>query len=197
MTIDDLYKQTCQGTGKHNCESYYCTTCGGQSNRVQNAIERLGTDQLFSELQKIDIRDYLSADTDENKRQFLKHLIEGADWGSPILSDESIEELNTLWQSQTKGDEYRSLEQLFQFDDYGRYTGRDDHFGLDVVMSQHQGRCYNRNGITVHILSTDSLGEFPVTGRVSYGPPEGEIEEYRWDGSHYCDWISDLVMPEE
>lgn len=197
MTIDDLYKHTCQGAGKHNCESYYCTTCGGQSNRVQKAIERLGIDQLLNELQKIDIRDYLSAEIDEGKRQFLKHLIEGADWGSPMLPEESIEGLNKLWQSQATGNEYRSLDQLFQFNDYGGYTGRDDHFDLDAVMSKHQGRCYNRDGITVHILSTDSPGEFPVTGRVVYGPPEGEIEEYRCDGSHSCDWISDLVMPED
>ena len=197
MTIDDLYKQTCEGTGKHNCESYYCTTCGGQSNRVQKAIERLGIDQLFNELKKIDIRDYLSAQTDENRRKFLKHLIEGADWGSPLLPEKSIEELSNQWQSQAKGNEYRPLDQLFQFTDYSGYTGRDDPFDLDVVMSKYQGRCYNRDGITVQIFSTDSPGEFPVTGRVSYGPPEGEIEEYRWDGSHYCDWVSDLVMPED
>ncbi len=197
MTIDDLYNQTRQGKGGHNCRLYYCTTCGGQSKRVQKAIERLGIDQLFNELKKIDIRDYLGAQTDENRRQFLKHLIEGADWGSPLLPEKSIEELSHLWKSQAKGDEYRPLDQVFQFKDYSGYTGRDDHFDLDVVMSKYQGRCYNRDGIAVQILSTDSSGEFPVTGRVSYGPPEGEIEEYRWDGSHYCDWVSDLVMPEE
>ena len=102
-----------------------------------------------------------------------------------------------LWQSQLRGDEYRALEHIFKFVDYSLYTGRDDDFYIEVVMNEHQGQCMNRNGLSVRILSRESAGEFPLIGRVCDGSPEGELEEYRWDGSHYCDRLSDLVMPED
>jgi hypothetical protein len=196
VNIEELYVQTLVSQASHNCKFYYCSTCGGQSNRVQIVIERLGADHIFQELLKIDIADYLKINTDENKRQFLKHLVEGADWGSPILNLESVVEVRALWQSQVQGDEYRKPDEIFQFTDYDAYEGRDDHFDIDVVMSEHQGQCFNRQGLTVQILSTDAPGEFSIMGRINDGTPKGETDNYRWDGSHY-DYYSYLIMPED
>jgi hypothetical protein len=142
---------------------------------------------------KIDIQDYLGEDTEEDRRQFLKHILEGVDWGKPILTEESREDVYRVWRSQLRGDEYCALEHIFKFADF-TYTGRADYFDIEVVMNEHLGQCKNRNGLSVRILSTESAGEYPVIGCVHDGYSEGEIEEYRWDGSHYCDWISDLVM---
>ena len=197
MNLEELYIQTRNGSASHECDSYYCSTCGGLSSRVEKSIQRLGADEIYQSLLKIDIQHYLRVYTEEDRRQFLKHILEGADWGKPILPEKFRKNVYLLWQSQLRGDEFRALEHIFKFVDYSLYTGRDDDFDIEVVMSEHRGQCENRNGQSVRILSTESEGEYPLIGCVHDGSPEGEMEKYRWDGSHYCDWISDLVMPED
>jgi hypothetical protein len=194
VNFEELYIQIRKGSASHRCDFYYCC-CGGLSKRVEKIIQRLDADEIYQSLLKIDIQDYLREDIEEDRRQFLKHILEGADWGKPILPGEAQTNVYRHWQSQLRGNEYRPLEHIFQFEDPDLYTGRDDDFDIEVVMSEHQGQCLNREGLGVTILSTESPGEFPLIGRVFDYFSEGELEEYRWDGSHYCDNILDLVMP--
>jgi len=194
VNLEELYIQIRKGLASHRCDFYYCC-CGGLSKRVEKIIQRLDADEIYQSLLKIDIQHYLRVDTKEDRRQILKHILEGADWGKPILPEEVRKNVYIHWRSQLRGDEYRALEHIFKFVDPYLYTGRDDDFDIEVVMSEHQGQCLNREGLGVTILSTESPGEFPLIGRVFDYFSEGEVEEYRWDGSHYCDSLLDLVIP--
>jgi hypothetical protein len=194
IDFEELYIQIRKGLASHRCDFYYCC-CGGLSKRVAKIIQRLDADEIYQSLLKIDIQDYLREDIEEDRRQFLKHILEGADWGKPVLPEEARTNVYRHWQSQLRGNEYRPLEHIFQFEDPDLYTGRDDDFDIEVVMSEHQGQCLNREGLGVTMLSTESPGEFPLIGRVFDYFSEGELEEYRWDGSHCYDQLLDLVMP--
>src|SRR5665811_2152450 len=115
---DRLYIQLHKDSASHGCDFYYCSTCGGLSSRVEKVVQRLGADEIYQSLLKIDIQDYLREDTEEDRRQFLKHILEGADWGTPILPKDSRKNVYRFWQSLLRGDEYRALEDIFKFVDH-------------------------------------------------------------------------------
>jgi hypothetical protein len=145
----------------------------------------------------IDISEYLQQDTAEEKRMFLQHLLEGADWSEPVLSVQQREAVSDHWRKRTHGNEYRQLDAIFEFTDYNAYLGRSDDFDIDIVMSKHGGQCENRSGLYVRIVSIENPGEFPILGAVVWGlEGEEEIQEYRIDGSNYIEWCDDLVMPD-
>ena len=195
MDFEDLYRRT--KTGDPGCDSYYCSTCGGQAGRVEKALKRTNIDGVYNYLMDIDISEYLQQDTAEERRMFLQHLLEGAGWSEPVLSVQQREAVSGQWRKRTHGNEYRQLDAIFEFIDYNAYLGRSDDFDIDIVMSKHGGQCENRDGRTVRIVSVENPGEFPILGAVVWGlEGEEEILEYRIDGSNYIDWCDDLVMPD-
>ena len=195
MDLEGLYRRT--KTGNPGCVSYYCSTCGGQVVRVEKVLQRTSIDDVYQYLVGIDITEYLQRDTVEERRKFLEHLLDGADWSKPVLSVQQREAVNSHWRELVNGDEYRQLDKIFEFIDYNAYLGRSDDFDIDIVMSKHGGQCKNRSGLNVRIVSIENPGEFPILGAVVWGlEGEEEIQKYRIDGSNYIEWCDDLVMPD-
>ena len=195
MDFESLYKRT--RTGSLGCDSYYCSTCGGQAKRVEKVLQHTNTDDVYQYLMGIDIAEYLQRDTNDERREFLQHLLNGADWSKSVLSAQKREAINSHWREKVKGDEYRQLDKLFEFTDPDAYYGREDHFDIETVMNEHGGQCKNRDGFHVRIVSVENPGGFPILGAVLCGLTGEEEEEYRTDGSLPGDWWGDLVMPDE
>lgn len=192
-----MYQRT--RSGSLGCDFYYCGACGGQARRVETALQSTNTDDVYQYLMGIDITEYLQRGTPDEKREFLKHLLDGADWSKPVLSVLQREAINGHWREKVKGNEYRQLDKLFEFFDPDAYSGREDYFDIDDVMTKCGGQCKNRDGFHVRIVSIKNPGSFPILGAVLCGlTGEEEMEEYRIDGSHYLGfWCDDLVMPDD
>ena len=50
MDFEGLYRRTKTG----DCDSYYCSNCGGQSGRVEKALKRTSIDDVYNYLMDID-----------------------------------------------------------------------------------------------------------------------------------------------
>lgn len=126
MDFERLYRRTKIGGSDPACDSYYCSTCGGQAVRVEKALKHTRIDDIYDYLVNINISEYLQQDTSDEKRMFLKHLLKGADWSEPVLSAQQAEAVFGHWQKQSHGNEYRRLDAIFEFINYDDYWGMPD-----------------------------------------------------------------------
>ena len=100
MNLEALYEVTRTDEPRSNCNDYYCTTCGGQSSRVYKELIKSDVQVLFESLSIFDASAFVGDGSCHSRWQFLDHLVNGAEWGEPVLSDQQRSAVGSAWDNQ-------------------------------------------------------------------------------------------------
>lgn len=100
---------------RDNCDFYYCSTCGGQSSRVEDQIKNIGNENLVTFLNSLSFSDFNRHGAYDNWRMYIRHLLVGPEWvGWDMqrrLSDSEIKIILNNWESKIEWeDETRFLD---------------------------------------------------------------------------------------
>lgn len=100
MNPEALYKETRTDEPRSKCDDYYCTTCGGQSSRVNKQLIKSDVQGLFESLTVFDASAFVGEGSCHSRWQFLDHLVNGAEWGEPVLDDQQRSAVSSVWDNQ-------------------------------------------------------------------------------------------------